>query len=207
MFPDIVNVPFTSNLLLIAAISLIDYQTKYFEYSYAMSVIRTLGCLIILICGSSIRYQTLFERDKKNFFNLMIKKRDEFERYIIYYNNIPIGSVCLQITNSSESTVFMVQLYQINSKFEDYMYDIGYFASGKLIERIQNHGNENKKSVYLVWSIPSCKQKWKFSIIANKFLLRNSYQDFSFLPFVKSYVEQYQYVYQYRDLPTEIVNE
>jgi hypothetical protein len=209
MFPLIVNIPFSNGWLVFGSMIAIDYQMKNYDFSYTMSLIRTVGVLIILVCGSAIRYQTLFDRDKNNFFNLMIKKRDEIERYILYSTNnyAPIASVCLQLLNTPESSVFMVQLYQINSKFEDYMFDIASCMCDRLIERIQNYGNEHQKSIYLIWSIPTCKQNWKYAVKAKKFLLRNSYKDFSFMPFIHSSVEQYQYLFEYKDLPPEIVDE
>jgi hypothetical protein len=179
-----------------------------YNYNYIISLIRTITFFIILISGSSIRYQTLFERDRTKFFDLMIKNRDEIERYIIYSNNnIPIVLVCLQIFNTSENSVFMVQLYQINSKFNDYFYDLVNYTCRNLIERIKVYGNEKKKSIRLIWSFPTCKQNWIFAIKSNQFILRNSYKDFSFMPLVNSYVEQYEYSYEYKDLSSNILDD
>jgi hypothetical protein len=44
-----------------------------------------------------------------------------------------------------------------------------------------------------------------FAIKANKFLLKNTYKDFSFMPLVNSYVEQYEYFYEYKGLSSEMV--
>ncbi len=206
IFSSIVDIPFKNGWLFFATLMIIDYQMNHMNYSYTISLIRTIGFLIILICGSSIRYQTLFERDKKNFFDLMIKKRDEIERYIVYSsNNVPIASVCLQIMNVAENRILMIQLCQLNSKFNDYIYDIGNYICQKLIERLKISGDENEKSAGLIWSLPTCKQNWMFAIKANKFLLKNTYKDFSFMPLVNSYVEQYEYFYEYKGLSSEMV--
>ncbi|CAF0968452.1 unnamed protein product [Rotaria sordida] len=207
IFSSIVNIPFSNAWLFITTIIVVNYQMNNFDYSYIGSLLRTIGPLIILICGSTVRYQTLFERDKKDFFNIMIKKRDEIERYIIYSNNnnIPVASVCLHILNNSEIPTFMIQLYQLNSKFNDYIHDIGKYMCQKLIERIKIYGNENKQSIRLIWSFPTCKQDWKISITDNKFILKNTYKDFSFLPFINSYVEQYEYFYEYKEIINDTI--
>ncbi|CAF3390858.1 unnamed protein product [Rotaria sp. Silwood1] len=208
IFSSIVNVPFSNGWLFITTIIIVNYQMENFGYSYIGSLFRTIGPLIILLCGSTVRYQTLFERDKKNFFNVMLKKRDDMERYIIYSNNTtPIASACLQILNNSEIPIFMVQLYQLNSKFDDYLYDAGNYMCQKLIERIKIYGDENKKSVRLIWSFPTCRNNWSIPIKNNKLILKNTYKDFSFLPFVNSHVEQYEYTYEYKDLSSEIIND
>ena len=208
IFPSIVDIPFKNGWLFFATLMVIDYQQNSLNYSYTISLLRTIAFLIVLISGASIRYQTLFERDKTNFFNLMIKNRDEIERYIVYSeNNVPIASVCLQIMNISETQIVMVQLCQLNSKFNDYIYDIGNYICQKLIERIKISGDEDEKSIRLIWSLPTCKQKWMFAIKANKFLLKNTYKDFSFMPLVNSYVQQYEYFYEYKNVPSEIVGD
>lgn len=208
VFPSIVNIPFSNGWLFFSTIIIIDYQMNNSDYTYTASLIRTISFLVILICGSSVRYQTLFERERKNCVNLLTKKREETERYIIYSNNtIPVGSVCLQIQDTPESSIFMVQLYQSNSKFDDYVQLIVYFICQKLIQRIQAYGNETKKSARLVWSLPTCKQNWAPALTVNKFVLRNTFKDFSFLPLVNSYVEQYDYCYEYKDLPLETIED
>jgi hypothetical protein len=63
---------------------IIDYQMNNLEYSYTSALVRTLAGLIVMICGSSIRYQTLSAREKSNFFQLMSKERDAIERYIVH---------------------------------------------------------------------------------------------------------------------------
>ncbi|CAF0754350.1 unnamed protein product [Adineta steineri] len=203
MFPSIVDIPFKNGWLFFATLYAIDYQMNSLNYSYTMSVIRTIGFLIILICGASVRYQTLFEREKNKYFDFMIKNRDEIERYIVYSKNNtkPVASICLQRINESETIIlYMVQLFQLNSKFNDYIYDIENYICQKLFEQIKTSADENKKSFRIIWSIPTCKQNWKFAITANKFILRNTYKDFSFMPLVNSYIEQYEYAYDYKDL-------
>ena len=211
IFSSIVNIPFKNVWLFFATLVTIDYQMNNLDYSYVTSLTRTIGFLIILICGSSIRYQTLFERDRKDSLNLLIKMRDEVERYILYLNNngdyIPIASVGLQVINVPEKSIFMVQLDQLNSTFDDYVRDIGNYICQQLIERIKIYGDENRKSVRLIWSIPSCKQRWTFAVKANKFVLINTYKDFSFMPFVNSYVQQYDYYYEWKQSSSEIIND
>ena len=142
IFSSIVNIPFMNVWLFFATLVMIDYQMNNLDYSYVTSLTRTIGFLIILICGSSIRYQTLFERDRKDSLNLLIKMRDEVERYILYLNNngdyIPIASVCLQVINVPEKSIFMVQLDQLNSTFDDYVHDIGNYICQQLIETYKN---------------------------------------------------------------------
>ncbi|CAF0974566.1 unnamed protein product [Rotaria magnacalcarata] len=208
LFPSIVNIPFTNGWLLIATILLIDYQMNSLGYSYTVSLIRMMIFLSLLICGSTVRYQTLFERENKKFFDVMIKQRDEIERYIVYSNNrAPVGSVCLQIKDTPETSMFTVQLYQVNSKFHDYMYDIGDYMCQSLMERIKIYAKENKKSVRLIWSFPTCKQLWTIAIKNKKFILKNTYKDFSFLPFIDSHIQQYEYYYEYEDLSSDVANE
>ncbi len=208
MFSSIINIPFNSRSLFFATIIITEYQMNNYNYNYIISLIRTISFFIILISGSSIRYQTLFERDKKKIFDLNIKNRDEIERYIIYSNKtIPIASICLQILNTPENSIFMVQLCQINSKFNDYFYDLANYTCQNLIERSKFYGNEKKKSIRLIWSLPTCKQNWLFAIKSNQLILRNSYKDFSFMPFVNSYVEQYEYFYEYKDLSSNILDD
>lgn len=192
MFSSIVNIPFNNGWLFFATIVLTEYQMNHFNDNYIISLIRTISFFIILICGSSIRYQTLYERDKKKFFDFIIKNRDEIECCIAYSNNtIPVGSVCLQIMNSPEGSVIMVQLCQLNSKFNDYFYDVANYICKNLIERLKVNGDG--KPIRLVWSLPTCKKDWIFALKANKFILNNSYKDFSFMPLVNSYIEQYEY--------------
>ena len=182
----------------------IDYQMNNYEYSYTKSLLRTVGFLIVLISGASVRYQTLLERGKHKFFNLMTKKRDEVERYIVYSNkNIPVASICLQIMNVPERTILMVQLCQLHSKFDDYISNVGSYICQQLVERARSSANGNGKSVRIIWSIPTCKQYWVYGIKANKFALVNTYKDYSFMPLVNSHVEQYEYLYEYEDLSTE----
>ncbi len=208
MFPSIVNIPFHNGWLFFATVIIIEYQINHYNYSYIISLIRTIGFFVILICGSSVRYQTLFERDHKKYIDFMIKNRDAIERCIVYSNNsIPVASVCLQIFNTPENSIFMVQLYQINSKFEDYFCDIANYTCRNLIELIKIYGNTNQKSIRLIWSLPTCKQNWIFAIKTNKFILKNSYKDFSFMPLVNSYVEQYEYIYEYKVLSSEILDD
>ncbi len=208
LFPSIVNIPFNNGWLFFATFTIIEYQINSLEYSFITSLIRTIGFFIILIYGSSIRYQTLFERDRKKSLEFMIKNRDEIEQYIVYSNNtIPIASVCLQILNISENPIFMVQLCQVNSKFDDYFYDITNYTCQNVIERIKIYGNEKQKSIRLIWSLPTCKKNWVYTIKANKFILRNTYKDFSFMPLVNSYVEQYEYIYEYKNLSSEILDD
>jgi hypothetical protein len=124
----------------------------------------------------------------------MMKNQEEFERYIVYSKKtIPIASICFQRNETSENLVFVMQLYQLNSKFNDYFYDIANYTCRNLIEKMKICGKENRKSIRLIWSFPTCKKNWTYAIKANKFVLRNTYQDFSFMPFVHSYVEQYEY--------------
>ena len=175
------------------------------NYSYFLALFRTIGCLILLICGSSVRYQTLFNREKKDVFQMMTKQREDVERYIIYSQtgHVPIASICLQIICSTEPVTFMVQLYQINSKFDDYIYDVENYLAQRLIERVRAYGSEHETSARLIWSIPTCRQAWTPVLKANKFVLRYTYKDFSFMPFVNSHVEQYEYLCEYTGPPAD----
>ena len=199
LFPSIVNIPFNNGWLFLVTFSIIDYQMNSLNYSYFLSLVRTIGCLILLICGSSVRYQTLFDREKKDIFQMMTKQREDVERYIIYSQtaNEPIASVCLQIIRSTSPITFMVQLYQINSKFDDYIYDVENYLAQRLMERVKAYGLEHETSARLIWSIPTCRQAWTPVLKANKFILRYTYKDFSFMPFVNSNVEQYEYPCEY----------
>lgn len=182
---------------------IIDYQMNNLDCSYTFALLRTLACLIVLICGSSIRYQTLFEREKSNFFQVMVKQRDEIERYIVYTadRSTPVASICVQSIPSPEIPTLMVQLFQLNSKFDDYIYDVERFLCQQLLERLKTIGNEKKKWSRLVWSIPTCRQNWAAVLKANKFTVRETYEDFAFMPLVKSYVEQYEFVHHYEERP------
>ena len=149
---------------------------------------------MLLIAGAAVRYQTLFERERKKCLDFMQENPNEFERYIAYsQNTIPIASVCLQRKDADENAVLLVQLCQLNSKFRDYFYDIVNFTCRNLIERMKIYTQENQKSIRLVWSLPTCQKNWTYGIQANKFRLKNTYRDFSFMPFVHSYVEQFEY--------------
>ncbi|UJR23603.1 hypothetical protein I4U23_026592 [Adineta vaga] len=204
IFPSIVDIPFKNGWLFFATLFIIEYQMNNYDYSYTVSLIRTIGFFIILISGASIRYQTLLEREKQKIFDHMNKAHDEIERYIIYSNgNVPVASICVQILNTEDTTVFMVQLCQLNSKFDDYIYNVSDYICQRLFERVKTYANEKQTSVRIVWSLPTCKQSWIYGIKANKFVLRNTYKDYSFMPLVNSYVEQYEYVYEYEDLSTQ----
>jgi hypothetical protein len=175
-------------------IIIIDYQINNSDDSYIGSVCRTIAFIIILISGAAVRYQTLFERDRKKSLDLMLNNHNEFERFIVYSKNtIPIASVGLQVNESSENMILIMKLYQLNSKFNDYFYEIADYICQNLIEEMKSLAEENKKSIRLIWSFPTCKKSWKYAIKANKFILNKTYQDFSFMPFVHSYVEQYEY--------------
>ena len=203
IFPAIVDIPFKNGWLFIATLMIIDYQMNNYAYTYTVSLLRTVGFFIVLISGASIRYQTLLEREKQKFFNHMTKVPNEIERYIVYSKEtIPVASICLQIMNTEETNIFMVQLCQLNSKFNDYIYDITDYICQRLFERVKIYGNQTKKSIRLIWSIPTCKQNWMYAIKANKFILRNTYKDYSFMPLINSHVEQYEYLYEYEDLST-----
>ncbi|CAF0792449.1 unnamed protein product [Adineta ricciae] len=204
VFSSIVDIPFRNGWLFFGTMMVIDYQMNNYGYSYTYSLIRTVGFLIALISGAAIRYQTLLEREKQKFFRHMLKIRDEVERYIVYSKgSTPIASICLQVVNAEQSTVFMVQLCQLNSKFNDYIYDITDYICHRLFERVKRYSNETRKSIRMVWSIPTCKQNWVHALKGNKLVLRNTYKDYSFMPLVNSYVEQYEYSYQYEDLSVE----
>ena len=191
---SIVDIPFRNRWVLLAIIILINYQLNSETSNYIEVVVRTIGMIIILISGSAIRYQTLFERDRQKYQDLSIEKPDRFERLIVYSKEtIPIASVYLERTDTLEESVFTVQSYQLNSKFNDYLYDIVNYTCKIVIERMENYTIENEKSVRLVWPLPMCKKNWTFAIKANKFILNKTYRDFSFMPFVHSYVEQYEY--------------
>lgn len=212
MFSSIVNIPFHNGWLFFVIFIIIEYQMNNYEDNYFISLSRTITFFLVLICGSSIRYQTLYQRDQKQFLEFMLKKRDEIQRFIVYSKNtIPIASISLQICNTPDNAVFMIQLYQMNSKFSDYFYDIANYICQHLIESIKMNGNEHKKSIHLIWSLATCKRNWVYALKTNQFILKHSYKDFSFMPLVHSYVEQYEYIYQYKDLSssstTEVLDE
>ena len=191
---SIVDIPFQNIWLFLAIIITVDYQINNSEDSYIGSVCRTIGILMIVISGAAVRYQTLFERDRTKALDLIRTHDKDFERFIVYSKNtVPIASVGLQATESPTNLVLTMQLYQINSKFHDYFYDIANYVCGNLIEEMKSLAEGNRKPVRLIWAFPTCKKNWKYPIAANKFNLSNTYQDFSFLPFVHSYVEQYEY--------------
>ena len=203
LLPSIVNIPFNNGFLFFITLMVIDYQMNSLDFSYAYALVRTLAFLIVLICGSSIRYQTLIGRERQDFFQVMLKQRDEIERYIVYSADraAPVASICLQNIPSPEIPTLIVRLFQLNSKFDDYIHDVEHFLCQKVIERAKTLVSERGQRSRVVWSVPTCRQNWSVVLKANKFALRETYEDFAFLPLVKSYVEQYEYVYHYEELP------
>lgn len=178
-----------------------------FGYSYTTSLIRMMVFVSILICGSTVRYKTLFDRERKKIFDIMTKQRDEIQRYIVYsYDTIPIALICAQVKDSSDISTFTIQLCHINSKFHDYFNDIANYTSRNLIECTKAYAKEHKRSIHIKWSLPTCKSSWKFAMKHNKFVLKDTYEDFSFLPLVNSQVEEYEYKHEYTyEPPTPIV--
>ena len=179
------------------------------DYTYFQSLTRTMTFLFVVISGSSIRYQTLYERERQFRLAFLSKNREEIQRFIIYANgkSSPIASISVQINDSSELTTFFVQNYQINSKFDDYLPLVGNYICQYLIDQMTKFANEKQKSARLMWAIPTCRSSWIAVLNANRFFLRIKYEDFSFLPLVKSEVFQMEYFHQFVKPPVTISDE
>ena len=191
---SIVDIPFQNGWLFLVVILTVDYKFYNSEDNYIISLSRTIGFVLLLISGATLRYQTLFQRDQNKTLDLMIKNVIEFERHIVYLKNTtPVALFGLQRTESSENTILDVQLYMLNSKFSIYTSAIAKYICEDLIDNMKDLAEEDKKSIRLIWSFPSCRNNWKYAIKEEKLLLlTRKYKDFSFMPFVHSYVEQYE---------------
>lgn len=188
---------------------IIDHQMNNMNYSYFYSLVRTIACLIVLICGSSIRYQTLFERERDEILEIVSKHEEVLERFIVYSQgkSVPIASICVQLLEAVDLPTFMVQMYHLNSTFNDYLADVEHFMCQKLIEHVKQLAENKKKSCRILWSVPSCRKDWTPVLKSNQFTLRSNYADFAFMPLVKSHVEQYGYVCPFEEAPATTENE
>lgn len=205
IFSSIVDIPFHSGWLYFLSFIYIDYYSDSYDFKCFLIILRVLSVLIVLISGSAIRYQTLLNRERDHLIDLIAKNPNDFERYIVYSGTKqPLASVCLQNHPVPEYRVFVIHLYQLNSKYTDYFYDIANYTCQRLIARLEVDGNERERNIHLVWPIATCKKSWTYAVRANKFYLRTTYKDFSFMPLVNSEIEQFEYIYDYKSRTNKI---
>ena len=187
LLSSIVNIPVQNRWLFLTTIILINYQLNSTTSGYVQKLSPPIALIILLVSGSAIRYQTLFERERED-------HAETLERWIVYLRNtIPAVSIGVKRVENDTEIVFTVQSYQLNSKFNDYFYDLACFACNDLIELAKNSAVDKGKSIRLVWALPSCKTIWSYGLKAKEFLPTKNYRDFSFMPLVHSYVQVYQY--------------
>ena len=183
----IIDVPLQNRWLFFVTIILINYQLDSTTWSYVRALFRTIGLMIVLISGSAIRYQTLFERERE-------KHRERFERWIVYSQDVfPVVSIEVQRIDRGDEFVFLVQSFHINSKFRDYFYDLACYTCQNLIDWTKQSGMTNEKSIRLMWPLTSCEKIWIYALNSKGFVSQRTYRDFSFMPMVHSYVQEYYY--------------
>lgn len=186
LLASIMNIPVQNRWLFFATIILITYQLNATS-NYLQALTPSIVLILVLVSGSAIRYQTLFERERE-------QHAETLERRMVYLRKtIPSVSIGVKRVENENEIVLTVQSYQSNSKFNDYFYDLACFACKNLVESAKNSALENEKSIRVIWPLPSCKSIWSFALKAKEFHQTKTYQDFSFMPMVHSTVQVYQY--------------
>lgn len=197
LLSSIVNIVIQNRWLFLTTIILINYQINGATSTYVQSLSPWIALIILLVSGSAIRYQTLFERERED-------QADKLERSIVYLRDtIPTVSIGVKRVENDTEIVFTVQSYQLNSKFNDYFYDLACFACKNLIELAKNSAVDKGKSIRLVWALPICKNIWSYGLKAKEFLPTKKYRDFSFMPLVHSHVQVYQYEQSFENITEE----
>ncbi|CAF0774521.1 unnamed protein product [Didymodactylos carnosus] len=189
-FASIVRVPFDNGWLCFGVMIFIDYLTNNTDLSYLSALFCTVGFVVLVCCGSSIRYQTLLNREKQ--VQEQEQDDDSSEKYLVLSNNIPVAA--LKIKQSKWNNAFNVVFYSCHSKYMDYITDIANFSLKNVLHRIAVYCSKYDNSqCQILWNIPTYKIEWTYALQVNGFTGKTLWTEFAYLPFVKSTVTQYQY--------------